>query len=284
MTTSPGKRQSPVLVRGVGDVGSAVAVLLFRAGYPVVLHDNPTPTTSRRGMAFADAVFDGTAMLDGIAAHRVDLLATLHDIVVGEAVPVLVVPFPAVLQLAKWSAVVDARMRKRLVPETQRGLAPLSIGLGPNFIAGQNVDLAIETGWGERLGEVISSGPTLPLGGEPRPLGGVGRARYIYAPVAGRFETDARIGEQVVEGATVATIGDVALAAPLSGVVRGLTRGGVFVPMAAKVIEIDPRGDPSSAFGLGERPRRIAEGVLRALAETEALSPTSYPRNKHDGD
>lgn len=275
------KRQFPVLVRGVGDVGSAVAVLLFRAGYPVVLHDDSSPTASRRGMAFTDAVFDGTAMLDGVAARRVDHPATLHDAMIArEAVPVTIAPFQAVLKAVKWSALVDARMRKRVVPECQRGLAPLTIGLGPNFVAGQTVDLAIETGWGERLGEIIPFGPTQPLAGEPRSLGGVGRARFIYAPVAGRFETAARIGEQVKAGVTVATIGDVGLTAPLSGVVRGLTRSGVLVPMAAKVIEIDPRGEPSSAFGLGERPRRIAEGVRQALAETEANALTGNFREQ----
>jgi hypothetical protein len=45
-----------VVVRGVGDVGSAVAHRLFVEGYAVVIHDGPTPTTTRRGMAFADAV------------------------------------------------------------------------------------------------------------------------------------------------------------------------------------------------------------------------------------
>ena len=52
-----------VLVRGVGDIGSAVAHRLFGAGYGVVIHDDPQPTTTRRGMAFADAVFDGRASL-----------------------------------------------------------------------------------------------------------------------------------------------------------------------------------------------------------------------------
>ena len=41
-------------------------------------------------------------------------------------------------------------MRKRAVPERQRGIAPLTIGLGPNFIAGDTADLAIATMWGER--------------------------------------------------------------------------------------------------------------------------------------
>jgi 2-polyprenyl-6-methoxyphenol hydroxylase-like FAD-dependent oxidoreductase len=48
--------RSPVLVRGAGDVGSAVATVLFRAGYAVALHDEPAPAAPRRGMAFADAV------------------------------------------------------------------------------------------------------------------------------------------------------------------------------------------------------------------------------------
>jgi xanthine dehydrogenase accessory factor len=143
--------QVRVLVRGVGDVGSAIAVALFRAGYAVALHDEPAPVTPRRGMAFADAVFDGAATLDGLTALRVDTSAELRVALTARAVvPVTVVPISQVLDAADWSVVIDARMRKRAVPERQRGMAPLTIGLGPNFIAGENVDLAIETSWGEK--------------------------------------------------------------------------------------------------------------------------------------
>jgi xanthine dehydrogenase accessory factor len=113
-------------------------------------------------------------------------------------------------------ALVDARMRKRAVPEKQRGLAPLTVGLGPNFVAGDTVDLAIETMWGDRLGKVIEAGATLPLAGEPRPIGGVGRARFVYAPEAGRFVTGARIGDQVEQGAVVATVGHLSRARRLT--------------------------------------------------------------------
>jgi xanthine dehydrogenase accessory factor len=197
----------PVLVRGIGDVGSAVAVVL-----------------------------------------------------------VAVAPLAEVLESAAWSALIDARMRKRAVPEKQRGTAPLTIGLGPNFVAGETVDLAIETSWGDRLGAVIETGPTEPLPGEPRAIGGVARARLVYAPVASCFRTSGQIGDRVAENEVVATIGSVALPAPLTGIIRGLTRSGVRVTAGAKVIEVDPRGNSVAAFGLGERPRRIAEGVLRALA------------------
>jgi xanthine dehydrogenase accessory factor len=57
-----------VLVRGAGDVGSAVAHRLFGAGYGVVVHEEPEPTATRRGMAFADAAFDGHAVLAGVRA------------------------------------------------------------------------------------------------------------------------------------------------------------------------------------------------------------------------
>jgi xanthine dehydrogenase accessory factor len=33
-----------------------------------------------------------------------------------------------------------------------------------------------------------------------------------------------------------------------------------------KVIEIDPRGQPQQAFGIGERPQRIAQGVLHCIS------------------
>jgi xanthine dehydrogenase accessory factor len=264
-------RLGQVLVRGAGDVGSAVAVILHRAGYGVAVHDEPVTATPRRGMAFADALFDGFATLDGLRGLRVKTSAEMRDALnVSDVIPVMTLPFVQTIDALPWSALIDARMRKRAIPEHQRGIAPLAIGLGPNFIAGENVDLAIETMWGDRLGEVIEAGPTLALAGEPRPIGGIARERFVYAPDDGRFITSARIGDRVEENAIVATVGDIPLRAPIRGVLRGLTRSGVKVVARTKVIEVDPRGDPTGVFGLGERPRRIAEGVLKALAKARA--------------
>ncbi|BCU06426.1 hypothetical protein [Allochromatium tepidum] len=62
---------------------------------------------------------------------------------------------PLVLVRLRPAILVDARMRKRQVPEDQRHPAPLTIGLGPGFIAGGQVHLAVETAWGEDLGRLI---------------------------------------------------------------------------------------------------------------------------------
>jgi xanthine dehydrogenase accessory factor len=69
-------------------------------------------------MAFADAVFDGPATPDGLTAVRVNTTAEQRDgLNAGDAMPVSTAPLSEVLDTAPWSAIVDARMRKRAVPE-----------------------------------------------------------------------------------------------------------------------------------------------------------------------
>jgi xanthine dehydrogenase accessory factor len=265
MITTPLSRPR-VLVCGSGDVASAVAHRLFAAGYLVLLAAEAQPTTHRRGMAFADAVFDGQAHLAGVTAMRVDDLSSVLAMMDAHAVlPVVVADWARCLPLVQPDVLVDARMQKRAVPEALRGVAPLTLGLGPNFHAGMNVDCAIETQWGDDLGHVIWQGPTQPLAGEPRAIGGHGRDRLVYAPVAGVFRTTYAIGDSVMVGEVVAHIGTVALAAPLVGVLRGLTHDGVPVGVGTKVIEVDPRGDAAGVWGIAERPGRIAAGVLAAI-------------------
>ena len=229
-----------------------------------MIHDGPQPIATRRKMSFADAAFDGAATLDGVEARTASDLAEIQDLLARRVVAVYLGPFAPLAAALDPDVLVDARMRKRAVPESQRGLARVTVGLGPNFQAGVTCDIAVETSW-DGLGAVIHDGPTRRLAGEPRELGGHARARYVYAPDGGIFRTHAQIGDAVTAGQPVATVDGVVLAAPLSGILRGLTRDGVPVTPGTKVIEVDPRGWAAEVAGIGERPRRIADGVVAAL-------------------
>ena len=168
-----------VLVRGVGDIGSAVAHRLFLAGHMVVVHYGEQPTTTRRGMAFADAVFDARTTLDGVEAIRVDELDAVSAVLARHTVvPIVMGDFSVVLGLIAADVWVDARIRKRERPETQRGLSRLTSGLGPNFVAGETTDVVVETSW-EQLGHGVTRGTALPLRGEPRAIAGHARDRYV---------------------------------------------------------------------------------------------------------
>jgi len=261
-----------ILVRGSGDVGSAVAHTLFGAGYAVFLHDSAQPAATRRKMAFCDAIFDGVAVLEGVkACYFNDVSEIMAHLALHDLIPVTSLDFHALIAGLHPDVLVDARMRKHEQPETQITLAPFTVGLGPNFIAGETVHAAVETGWNDGLGKVLWQGATRPLEGEPQAIAGHARDRYVYAPVAGVFRTACRIGDRVKAGHKVAEIADSILNAPISGIIRGLTRDGVPVAIRAKVIEVDPRGDPLNIVGIAERPRRIARGVLEAVRQKNPL-------------
>jgi xanthine dehydrogenase accessory factor len=226
-------------------------------------------------MAFTDAIFDGRARLAGLEARRVDELEELVELLQGRsALPVVVMALPDVILGVSPDVVVDARMRKRALPEIQRGLVLLTIGLGPNFVAGETTDVVVETSWGDDLGKVITQGATRPLTGEPRPYGGHSRDRFVNAPLSGRFHSHFRIGDPVTKGQVVAYIENLPLAVTVSGILRGLVRDGVPVELGAKVVEVDPRQDPSQVFGIGERPGLIGDAVVSAVASWLESSQT----------
>jgi len=284
--------QAPLAVFGAGDVGAAVAHALCRRGEAVLLIESAQPTSPRRGMCWVDAVFDGSAELAGVRAQRVacpqEAAALLAQ---RRAVALAVDPDVAFwLQALGVDIVVDARLRKHAGTQPDlRQLGAGAVGIGPGYCAGYNADVVVESAWGDDLGRVIALGPTRDLAGEPRPILGAGRERLVYAPAAGVFTSARRIGDAVQAGDAVAAIvpadaQPIPVHAPLTGVLRGLTRPGVTVPLRAKVVEVDPRGDPALCFGLGERPQRIAQGVLDAVDLLRArLAPPPSVHAAHGG-
>jgi hypothetical protein len=55
--------------------------------------------------------------------------------------------------------------------------------------------------------------------------------------------------------------------APATGTVHGIARDDIAVPAGAKMLEMDPPSLEHARFsGFGERPRRIAVGMVNALA------------------
>ena len=262
-----------IVVLGCGDVGSAVAHALHRNGFGVVLIDQADPAWTRRGMAYVDAWYLGTAALDGVTACFCASVRSIPFVLDRrEMIAATTWSWQGVTQALQPFALIDARVNKRQPPPLLKANARelLTIGLGPGFVAGVHADIAIETAW-DALGSIIEAGATRPFAGEPRLLGGAGRERYVYAPVAGRFGSDLTIGDRVARGDIVGTIDGEPIAAPLDGVLRGLCSRGARVIERQKIVEVDPRGDPSLCFGLAERPRRIAQGVIEALARRRVV-------------
>ncbi len=252
-----------VLVLGIGDIGSAVAHRLFRAGELAVIQDDPPPATSRRRMAFADAMFDGEAQLTGVIARLVSPAKLSSSTWSVRFVPVTATPPRGAIEKLKPDVIVDARMKKRGRPERLRRLARLTIGLGPGFVVGETVDVAVQTDW-DNPGRIFRAGATPAV---LREANGHARERFLYAPRPGIFVSRCDIGDVVRRGEVIAKIGRGTVTAPLSGRLRGLARSGQPLAAGAEIAEIVPAGTDEKTVGIGDRPRRIADSVLTLVRE-----------------
>jgi xanthine dehydrogenase accessory factor len=254
-----------VLVIGGGDVGSAIAHLLFQLDMKVLVSERERSTHARRGMAFTDALFDGHAVLEGVSARHVTSSAAVEQCWQAcDCIPIVTIAETLLVTAMPFDVVVDATMRREEVRRDLRAMAACAIGLGPGYQPGVNCHIAIETQWGASMGQVLHDHGTAARSGGPHPLDGVTRERFVVAPQAGMWRTAATPGQPVHSGDEVGRIGEQAMRAPISGHLRGLTRDGVQVMAGQRLAEVDPRALPELA-GLGERPLAIARGVVAAL-------------------
>ncbi|MCF7797302.1 MAG: EF2563 family selenium-dependent molybdenum hydroxylase system protein [Lentisphaeria bacterium] len=264
-----------IIVRGAGELGSAVALTLNRVGYPVILTERSEPLAIRRPVTFSDAVFTGTASVEEITAVRT-IPSELDEILHAQAIPLIVTDdlpdfhFPV-------QALIDARMLKDS-GITRPSQIPWVIGLGPGFEVGRNCDVIIETQRGHDLGRVLWHGCAATNSGVPGEIGGESRKRVIYSPIAGQVKWGVDFGKMVQAGQPMGRItADHIITAPISGLVRGLISPLVTVKAGVKIGDVDPRGSQVSYQRISEKARNIARGVLEALLMLENNSFVERP-------
>ena len=265
-----------VLIKGAGDLATGVAWRLHRCGIPVVMTELPVPLTVRRAVAFAQAVYDEEHEVEDVTARKA-LTADVPDVLDAGEVPVLVDPeMEAIDELAP-SAVVDAIVAKCNTGTTLES-AEFVAALGPGFEAGVDCHAVIETNRGPNLGRALWEGRAEADTGTPgaivtppgRALDDAAAARVLRAPAAGRFQAQARIGDCLAGGEPYGAVvdpsgGETTLLAPFAGVLRGLIHESVALKPGLKIGDIDPRGDPKSAFRISDKSLAVGGGVLEAF-------------------
>jgi xanthine dehydrogenase accessory factor len=253
-----------VWIRGGGDLGTGVAHRLHRAGMHVVVSELTQPLVVRRAVAFASAIYDDSIILEGVEARLVRDMGDVQNLLGLGIVPVVADATGSTVALLKPGAVVDARMAKRNLGTTLNDAA-IVIGLGPGFVADQDVHAVVETMRGHDLGRVILQGSAEPDSQTPAAVQGYGRERVLRAPCSGLFHSELHIGEHVQPGQVVAWVAQEPLLASLAGVLRGLLHDGLLVYQGQKLGDIDPRGIAEHCFTISDKARAIGGGVLEAI-------------------
>ncbi len=265
------KRDDLIVVRGGGDLATGTIHRLWSAGLRVLVLEAEHPAAIRRQVSLCEAVYEGETTVEGLRAVRVESLEAAEAVWAENAVPVLVDPKGSCLKQARPAVLIDAIIAKKNLGTT-REMAPLTIALGPGFVAGRDVDVVVETKRGHKLGRIIREGAAAPNSGVPGIIGGYGAERVIHAPEAGVFRNRHAIADLVTAGETIAVIempdgNTVPVTTQIDGILRGLLRDGYPVTRGFKVADVDPRrSELENCFLISDKARCIAGSVLELVA------------------
>ena len=303
------KKNLLIICRGAGDLATGIIHRLHRAGHRVIALETDYPAAIRRQVSFCEAVYDGSAAVEGVTARLVPALAdaesdtetysgindtpaahiasekwdssVIEAVLEAGEVPLLIDQKGESIALLKPDVVVDAIIAKKNLGTTI-DMAPLVIGVGPGFTAGQDVHLVIESMRGHNLARIITDGMAQPNTGVPGNIAGFTSERVIHAPAAGYIYDVRKIGDIVQKGDEIARIYPdkgsydnklseyVPVNATITGIIRGLIREGYYFKEGFKIADIDPReSELSNCFTISDKARSIAGSVLEAVSAFE---------------
>ena len=149
------------IIRGAGDIATAIALRLWKCGISVVMTEIEQPLTVRRTVAFSEAVRLGQMQVEGVLAIRIRDVVQVKEVLERKnAIPVLIDPDCRCIEL-KPDVVVDAILAKRNLG-TSMDMASVVVGVGPGFTAGKDCHAVVETMRGHTLGRTYYEGSALP--------------------------------------------------------------------------------------------------------------------------
>lgn len=257
-----------ILMRGCGDLGTGVALRLHRVGCQLIIAETSKPLVVRRSVAFANAVFQKVAVVEGVTAVLAEDISEIPELLQADKIPVFVDPDLRHLDEYQADVVVDARMLKQPV-DWKIAENPLVIGLGPGFTAGENCHVVIETQRGPFLGRAYWIGTAEPDNGMPEKVGQFQNQRVLRAPADGLFWGSAQIGDFLDIRQKIGNVNGISVHAPFSGLLRGLIANGSEVYEGMKIGDIDPRNDPKLIQFASDKAMSIAGGALEAILSVE---------------
>ena len=259
------RKKSVVVVRGGGDLASGVIHRMYREGYRVLVLETEKPACIRRQVAYGEAVYDGTTEVEGVTSVRIFNLQEAEKCWGKGVIPVIVDESGRSIESLKPDVVVDAILAKKNLG-TRIHMAPLTIGLGPGFTAGEDVDVVIETMRGDSLGKIYREGRAIPNTGVPGMIGGYAKERVIHSPAEGNIRAIRSVGDIVQKGEILAYVGETPVYATLDGILRGLIRDGFEVTKGLKIMDIDPRFEEmEQCFLISDKAKRIANSVYETI-------------------
>jgi xanthine dehydrogenase accessory factor len=137
-----------IIIKGAGEMASGIAHRLFMAKISrICMIEIGKPLCVRRMVSFCEAVFEHKVNVEGVVGRLVRHQAELAKVWAHNEIGIIIDPAWKIISETKPDVVIDAIMAKRNLG-TNKNEAPLVIGIGPGFVAPDNVHVAVESNRG----------------------------------------------------------------------------------------------------------------------------------------
>ncbi|MCT4509636.1 MAG: selenium-dependent molybdenum cofactor biosynthesis protein YqeB [Tepidibacter sp.] len=256
--------ENVVVIRGGGDIATGIAHKLHRSGFKVLILEVEKPTMVRRTVSFASAVFDCEVVIEDVKSVKVYNAKDIYKIWNDDNIPVIVDPKCSVINEIKLDILVDATLAKKNLGMNKE-MASITIGVGPGFNAGHDVDVVVETIRGHDLGRLIFRGYAKANTGIPGKILGYDKERVLRAPCNGIIKNLSDIGDNIKKNQIIAYVENKPVKASIDGVLRGMIMNNSEVKEGLKIADIDPRGIKKYCFTISDKARSVSGGVLEAI-------------------
>jgi len=266
--------QSAVLILGSGDLGTACALRLFRAGFGVVLAGRQRPLDIHFHRTFSGAAYAGFKTVENVTART--YAHALEGGMIEDGQSVLdymefqlnnreiayLIPddFPYIKKI-EWDffVVTDSALSENILP----------------FLAEQTTIVTFT-----RLQEAVAA--HYRIISEGRYTGRVfypflqdiydnqsekkeQRSYFVHAPLDGLFIAEKTAGAYVHEKDVLGSIAGIPILAPQNGRVTGILNSGIMIERGTVFAEIDPAGREEDSRVIPAYCFNLAGGVLEAI-------------------
>ncbi len=265
-----GNRKNIIVVSG-GELASGTINLLAKKGFNVIVVEKASPLAVRRQVSYCEAMHEGRKRIEGVTVVKAEVESDIKRILNEGNYPIITDTLYQEINLNPFM-VIDIAMRKKRIKHDL-----LSIGVGPGFVASDDVTYVVESMRGENLGKVIISGSASKNTGIPTNICGYDIDRVVYSNGAGIFTSTRNIGEKIKSGDIFGYVDKEEVYAKISGVIRGQIRNNTYIKNNVKIGDINPIENNIDIYKFSDKTLKIATSILKIVEET------NYEKSRGNG-
>ncbi|MCT4593882.1 MAG: molybdenum hydroxylase [Anaeromicrobium sp.] len=243
-------------IRGGGPIATAIGCHLYKSGFRVIIFEKKKPTTTKRKVSFAEAVYEKEVRVEGVLATLTDNIEKAIERS-KDHVSVLIDEIGRELYHEDITIVIDSILANKNFG-TNKIMGKLVIGIGSGFMAGEDVHAIINPNRGSELGRISYEG-TL------EKIEYMNCEYEIKANNNGRIKVLKDIGNSVKKGDIIAYVGEDEIVAHRDGIISGMIRNNFKVEKDMEIAYIDPHDHIKKCINISSHGRVIGTSVFQCV-------------------